>query len=505
MNISRIVKSNPLVLWAFLLIISAFSYAPPLQAQCFTCTQTVISGNSSISLGAGETLCITGNYTGSVTVNAAGASICIASGASWVPQNFNLNNSPTIDIYGDLAVSGNLLGGTVNVKNGGSLTFVGDNRQVANGAQLTVESGGSLISQGKLTILGSNTVVNINNGATASFNQNNLSSGAGLDNNGSGGLNIDGEVTIVNDFINNGPASVGSTGVLNILGEFAMGNSGGTPFINDGEVTAIDGAVSGTMGGTGTYTFSNNLIIGSSGQLIDGFWYVENFSSFTDGNCSGQITPNVTFWDNTSVDNDFDFGCSSATQGYLIGLPIPLPVELLNFNYYKISDNELQFYWEVAAEIDFSHYELEMGLHPSDMQSLQTIPAALWSDQSVQTYSSKRLPMNSSTTYYRLKMVDLDGSVDYSELVAVQASLSSMKVFPNPITNNQFQLSHESEEAILLSIFSIDGRLIDQQQLIGSEEYTVNLPETEHHSLYVIKAVSEGVVHSFTLQAVPSK
>lgn len=166
-------------------------------------------------------------------------------------------------------------------------------------------------------------------------------------------------LNVTNEFYNHGPATIGATGVLN-ADELRTANPSNT-LENNGTINVIHADIQGTMDGTSSYLISGDLTINSNGSLNGGYWEVEGSSSFSDGNCSGQISSSVTFYDlSSSNGGDFDSGCDGASQGYAVS-NFAAPVDLLAFSFRTISKQEGQIEWTVANEVAFSYYELEIS------------------------------------------------------------------------------------------------------------------------------------------------
>ena len=159
------------------------------------------------------------------------------------------------------------------------------------------------------------------------------------------------------------------------------------------------------------------------------------------------------------TDGSNDFGASSA----------PLPVELERFYGESIHCNT-QVYWTSVSEQKFSHYDLEKSMDGSTFSKIKTIRSA--NSESGQTYQYTDEAAG-TINYYRLKMVDLDGSYTYSETLVIKVDCKSiidqkMLVYPNPIGKHdtKLQVKFEStEEAVNLIIFDARGKALQNLPL----------------------------------------
>ena len=118
-----------------------------------------------------------------------------------------------------------------------------------------------------------------------------------------------------------------------------------------------------------------------------------------------------------------------------------LPVNLISFSGEE-KDCEVDLHWEVASAYDFSHYVLERSADGREFEVVTIVQGTFHHTPKTYTYS-EALPQ--STTYYRLKMVDVDGSFSYSEIEVIESycekSTRNIRVFPNPMMTNHSELN----------------------------------------------------------------
>jgi hypothetical protein len=109
-----------------------------------------------------------------------------------------------------------------------------------------------------------------------------------------------------------------------------------------------------------------------------------------------------------------------------------LPVKLLYFDGERNNDVNC-LYWEVADQVNFSHFEVE---HSLDRISFETIATVGSSIQSKFEYSYYHTVSGSVISYYKLKLVDLDGTSQYSSIISVPSvEESNIYLTPSPATS----------------------------------------------------------------------
>ena len=72
--------------------------------------------------------------------------------------------------------------------------------------------------------------------------------------------------------------------------------------------------------------------------------------------------------------------------------------------------------------------------------------------------------------YYRLKMIDADGKISYSSIVALLNAIKGFEIIsiaPNPVVGDNFKLNVASAQAgkMDISIFDMQGRLVNRQSI----------------------------------------
>jgi hypothetical protein len=123
----------------------------------------------------------------------------------------------------------------------------------------------------------------------------------------------------------------------------------------------------------------------------------------------------------------------------------PLPVTLSRFTA-STENNLVQLNWETAQESNSSHFEIQRSKNGTTFQTIgQIVSHNNSSDLQRYTFPDPDLP--GGKYYYRLKMVDKDGSVAFSRIVAAEIVTSvRVNVYPNPVSD---ELEIESEQRIL--------------------------------------------------------
>jgi hypothetical protein len=164
----------------------------------------------------------------------------------------------------------------------------------------------------------------------------------------------------------------------------------------------------------------------------------------------------------------------------------PVPVELLSFTGQKVGPNQVQLLWQTASEVNFSHYDIEKS---TDGELYRKI--GMQKGRGSRTSGSRYVSMDneaSGINYYRLKMVDKDGSYNYSQTVVVSFEQLdkqiNSEVFPNPSTGS---ITIRTKAGNSYRLVDIQGRII-RQGIADAEMHWQNLEQ----GVYILQLHEQG-------------
>jgi len=150
---------------------------------------------------------------------------------------------------------------------------------------------------------------------------------------------------------------------------------------------------------------------------------------------------------------------------------IILPVKLTSFNA-RVTGCTVDLDWTAAIETDFSNYEVQSSADGSSFKTIATKSAGPDQKYSYQDHSPAQ-----GNIYYRLKMVNIDGSSEYSKIIAMKLNCdrSEIVVYPNPVTDLlNINITNAQDNETQASLFDNSGRLVHSQRLISGTN-TINM------------------------------
>jgi subtilisin-like proprotein convertase family protein len=168
-----------------------------------------------------------------------------------------------------------------------------------------------------------------------------------------------------------------------------------------------------------------------------------------------------------------------------------LPAELLGFTgTAKACSYALN--WSVAREENFSHYEVEKSTDGRSFTTFSRVEGGR-RDYTLMDEFAK------GQAYYRLKMVDLDGTYAYSNLLAAETECgrnSLISLYPNPVGNFrtlQLDFAEPLSNETTFTVFGADGRkLLDRAAAVNAGRTALLKVGDLPAGTYFLRVVSGG-------------
>ncbi|MCB0507621.1 MAG: T9SS type A sorting domain-containing protein [Bacteroidetes bacterium] len=170
--------------------------------------------------------------------------------------------------------------------------------------------------------------------------------------------------------------------------------------------------------------------------------------------------------------------CASAGQVLILKSTLPptqvLPVELTSFTGYNDGDVNI-LNWTTASESNSLKFEVEKSLDAINFTYIGERPAAGNSSVPLSYTLTDEHPVL-GYNYYRLKIIDQDGTYEYSKIIPIKVTEVGtnntdgiVQVYPNP-TNNQLNIVYQAskDQKLSLDVYNVIG------QTMQSTIYEIN-------------------------------
>ncbi|MFT3932898.1 MAG: hypothetical protein QM726_04715 [Chitinophagaceae bacterium] len=291
--------------------------------------------------------------------------------------------------------------------------------------------------------------------------------------------------------------------VLDIFGTLTFNEPSGASKTNNLNITtntsnpvyvirlANNGSI--TKGSNGNGSGNINIVVnGGTSQLK---YSTQTVANVPDGQTAGPTITGPANAQNTTGN----------PQYFTMGSNAALPVSINLFKAVEVGTS-VTVSWSSLQEINTNSYVVEKSANGTNWQAVGTLAAAGYSATTSQYQFTDDKP--AAVNYYRLKMVDNDGRVTYSNILVVRSQNKGVNVslFPNPAVNNvNISIGQQlAQQGFTIRVMNQKGQLIIRRQIaegvstlsfdvssFKTGTYTMDIQFTggvrESHQLVIVK------------------
>ncbi|MCS6968842.1 MAG: LamG-like jellyroll fold domain-containing protein [Cytophagales bacterium] len=221
------------------------------------------------------------------------------------------------------------------------------------------------------------------------------------------------------------------------------------------------------------YDANNNQLTTSGAYNMT--LYNTNYTNFADCD-NNSLTPSRTTivrrsnssnpWQLPAGSHCIDFLPTQTARGNMTGFSDfgiaqgdgILPAELVEFTARR-ANWQVIVHWKTASEINFNHFVLEKSYNGEEFFTIAQLPSKGVSGGVYSHVDGEPRRIN----YYRLKMIDIDGSYQYSKMIAVSLDdwQPALRVYPNPAqASGGFFINESAEKINRVAVYNLLGQVI---------------------------------------------
>ncbi|GGN10849.1 hypothetical protein GCM10010967_53360 [Dyadobacter beijingensis] len=170
----------------------------------------------------------------------------------------------------------------------------------------------------------------------------------------------------------------------------------------------------------------------------------------------------------------------------LQGINTILPVSLARFNG-TLLDNAVSLSWTTAEEAGASHFDIERSVDSREFVQLGRVQAKGNSSATTQYRFLDTRPLGGNN-YYRLRMVDADGTSEYSRVIAVDNHTGSVafELLGNPVPNREIRFLLKNEDPAHVSLYDLSGKAIRFTLGRSGNEFVIKPKNSLASGLYLL-------------------
>jgi hypothetical protein len=274
---------------------------------------------------------------------------------------------------------------------------------------------------------------------------------------------------------------------------------------------APNGAFIGTKGATGYATLASwqasPADINSNGlnDLNSVAGIAPNFNNLA--NCSLDLKPDNTNWGAGYPNNGQTIPGTSITlgggintvsgdikgvftrSGWTIGAFDAasqgiLPVQLLSFNA-RLNAQRVLLDWQTASEVNSDYFDVEKSKDGVSGWSFVSRVQSRGNSSVRADYTYIDHKPYGGESYYRLKQVDQDGRVAYSQTRKIINESKTISVYPNPASNFAIVEGLDKNRSNMIHLLDVTGKLISEH-FIKDSQYRFNLSKLQPGVYHVV-------------------
>lgn len=173
-----------------------------------------------------------------------------------------------------------------------------------------------------------------------------------------------------------------------------------------------------------------------------------------------------------------------AAAAYTVSWSTALPVKLKSFTGHVLQGNHIQLQWQVLLEENFDRYEMEFAGDAISFVKIGTVRGGLAGGK-----YSLQFVQPAASGYYRLKMIDLDGTIAFSTVIRVfVGTTGNISIVPNPAVTNTTVTGTRTGDKLVL--YSLRGQLL-QTIIAKGSAVAINV---EHYAAgtYILQVVRDN-------------
>lgn len=272
-------------------------------------------------------------------------------------------------------------------------------------------------------------------------------------------LYVDGDLNM-----SQGTITLGAGAVLVVTGDLTLSN-GAFNLNNTGRIV-VGGNLSVTNGNVNN---SNNLYVYGTSNVTGG-GQIDGCNGY--GGCSGSASSPYE-----NIEDENDLAAEDEDLFNFVENGGVLPVELIAFSGFT-SQSILHLNWKTVSEVNFDYFQVEYAQGDLKFKPFDKTVKGHGNSSKIQNYQFNQQVSAKQGPYYRLRIVDFDGSFEYSNIIFVNNNTPSIAVdvFPNPNSSGKpISFScFQCDEATSIEIFDISNNKVFEDEIDFVNKPTIN-------------------------------
>ena len=208
---------------------------------------------------------------------------------------------------------------------------------------------------------------------------------------------------------------------------------------------------------------------------------VDNIQLVVPGACSELPDIQADVWASQSNDKE-----TPPVHCVLKGGNVALPVTLARFNG-TLLDNAISLSWTTTEQMGSHYFDIERSGDAREFAQIGRVDVR-GTAQATQQYRFMDTKPLSGMNYYRLRIVDFDGSSEFSRLVAIDNGANSIafQLLGNPASGREIRFLLKNEDASAIHFYNLAGKSLLFSLVRAGNEFTLKPKDNLSAGLYFL-------------------
>jgi len=199
----------------------------------------------------------------------------------------------------------------------------------------------------------------------------------------------------------------------------------------------------------------------------------------------------------------------ASNRFYMLMKPVAiLPLDKIELTGANINSKTNKLLFKVYNPNFIKQYEIQRSTTGNNFSTISII-ALNANNQSQTDFEYVDQSCISSSNFYRIKVVNIDGSVQYSNLINITSKVKDFDITmpTNLISNNQVSLLIQSKNKGNIQFFVVDeiGRVMQSDKFEyqkGTQQNTININPQLSKGIYFLKLIAENIPTPFVFKMI---
>jgi hypothetical protein len=198
------------------------------------------------------------------------------------------------------------------------------------------------------------------------------------------------------------------------------------------------------------------------------------------------ITPtSYGLWGTYQTGYYIEFTTTKFGTFFIAGSSFVTPLTILSING-SLQNNQVKISWSTSNEVNTKNFSIERSSDGNNFSAIGSVDAKGLAANDYSFIDAN--PILNATSYYRLKMMDKDGSYRYSSIVIINAKTKNgLTVYPNPAVGQTTVLHSKAVAGSNIEVIAADGRRVASYKVTaGTEQTYLNISTLKAGSYLVV-------------------